>query len=465
MTEQPADNGSWREFFSEGRLPVFLLLVLGEWLVAADSLVTVTIMPSVGRELSGYAWFGWATSAYLIGVVVAGGSAGWLSGRIGLRSSMAGAGLVYGLGCLLSAWSPSIELFVTGRAVQGIGGGWVLGFGYVLIARLFPEKHLPRMFAAGSAVWGIATLLGPLVGGLFAEAGFWRGVFYLFAGQGVFFALASLWLVPGARDAPKNGVPLVQILLLTAGIFSLASAGVIDSILICALLVGLGFGLLGATVVVDRKAKTRILPLAASNLRSAIGSGYATFFFAAAAGVGFAVYGPAILQFANGLTPLEAGYVVAIEALSWTVLAIYVANFSRRTANRSIILGNILIASAIGLLALTMGRAGFGFALTGAAILGAGFGMSHAFLNQRVIGALSADESAIGSGAVSAVRYAGGALGAALAAIAANATGLAGGPTAANIAPAGFWIYIVGLPLALIAIGAAALVVRADADA
>jgi MFS family permease len=454
------DEKSWRDFFAQGRLPVFLLLLLGEWLVAADSLVTATIMPSVGAELSGYAWFGWATSGYLVGVVVAGGCAGWLSGRTGLRSAMAGAGLVYGLGCLLSAWGPSIELFVFGRVVQGIGGGWVLGFGYVLIAKLFPERHLPRMFASVSAVWGIATILGPLVGGLFAEAGNWRGVFWLFAGQGALFAFASLWLVPGARETAAKGVPWRQILLLAAGISALASAGVIGNLVLCALLIVTGFALLGLTLATDRHAAVRILPVSATDIRSTLGAGYATFFLAASAGVGFAVYAPAILQFANGLSPLTAGYVVAIEALSWTMLALAVANRSG-AANRLIVTGQICIVLALVLLALSIGRTPWEVTLASGAILGAGFGMSHAFLNQRVIASLSPEESAIGSGAVSAVRYAGGALGAAIAAIAANATGFAEGPTTANIGPAGFWIYAVALPLALLGALTAGMMVRA----
>ena len=54
-------------------------------MVAADSLVTATIMPSVGAALAGYAWFGWAASGFMTGLVVAGASAGWLAERIGLR--------------------------------------------------------------------------------------------------------------------------------------------------------------------------------------------------------------------------------------------------------------------------------------------------------------------------------------------------------------------------------------------
>ncbi|MGL4543696.1 MAG: MFS transporter, partial [Polymorphobacter sp.] len=148
----------WRDLLA-GRWQAFALIMLGMWLMAADSLVTATIMPSVGTDLSGFAWFGWATSGFLIGLVVAGACAGWLADRYGLRNVMALSGVILAAGCLLSALSPSMLAFVIGRIVQGIAAGWVSGFAYVMISMVFPERHLPRVFAAATSVWGIATLL------------------------------------------------------------------------------------------------------------------------------------------------------------------------------------------------------------------------------------------------------------------------------------------------------------------
>jgi len=68
---------------------------------------------------------------------------------------------------------------------EGCAAGWVIGLVYVALAVLFPGRHLPRVFALLTSVWGVATFAGPLVGGLFADAGSWRGVFWLFAGQAV----------------------------------------------------------------------------------------------------------------------------------------------------------------------------------------------------------------------------------------------------------------------------------------
>src|ERR1700761_1000527 len=101
-----ARDSSWNDFLAEGRTARLALICLGVWLNAADSLVTTTIMPSVGRELGGYAYFSWATAAYMAGAILSGATAARLSGRFGLRRAMVAAGLLTAAGCVASAVAP-----------------------------------------------------------------------------------------------------------------------------------------------------------------------------------------------------------------------------------------------------------------------------------------------------------------------------------------------------------------------
>ena len=71
----------------------------------------------------------------------------------------------------MSALAPDVGPFLAGRLIQGLGSGWISGFAMVAIALLFPERHLARVFAAVTFVWGIATVLGPLFGGAVLQAG------------------------------------------------------------------------------------------------------------------------------------------------------------------------------------------------------------------------------------------------------------------------------------------------------
>ena len=250
VSAQPATG--WADLLAEGRLPQFAMVCLGIWLNAADALVTATIMPSVGADLGGYAYFSWATAGFLIGAILAGASAGRLSERFGLRWASAIAGLAFALGCVLSAAAPTIGMFLAGRVLQGIGSGWVAGFSMVAIAVLFPERHLARMFAVASGIWGIATILGPLVGGLFAQAGDWRAVFWLFTAQSLLFAAASPWLLKGTvRSGGQPGVPWPQIGGLALGVGAIAMADVSPNPAIALALVAAGLGVLVLVLRID----------------------------------------------------------------------------------------------------------------------------------------------------------------------------------------------------------------------
>src|SRR3954464_3377381 len=116
--------GNWGDVLGEGRASRFALICLGVWLSAADSLVTATIMPSVGRALGGYAYFGWATAGFLLASVFAAASSGLLAQRFGLRRATAWTAFLYALGCAMSAAAPNMTVFLIGRLLQGLGGGW-----------------------------------------------------------------------------------------------------------------------------------------------------------------------------------------------------------------------------------------------------------------------------------------------------------------------------------------------------
>src|SRR5258705_6760945 len=93
-----APGTGWADLLADGRLPRFALIMLGVWLNAADSLVTATIMPSVGADLGGYAYFSWATAGFLVGAILAGPTAGPLPGlfRPNPATALAGALLAAG---------------------------------------------------------------------------------------------------------------------------------------------------------------------------------------------------------------------------------------------------------------------------------------------------------------------------------------------------------------------------------
>ncbi|WP_421932709.1 MFS transporter [Phenylobacterium sp.] len=450
MKPPPTPDGGWADVLGEGRAPRFILICLGVWIGAADSLVTATIMPSVGADLGGYAYFGWATAGYLLGSVMAGASSGLLAQRFGLRRATACAALLYALGCGLSAAGPDITSFLVGRLLQGIGGGWVTGFCSVAIGLLFPNRLLPRVYAAITAVWGIASLVGPMIGGVFADAGVWRWVFWFFAAQAVAVAVAAYAMLPRGEDGEGgSGVAWGQLGLIAAGVVAIGAADIAGTFARSAGLTAVGVFLLLAMVWLDERAIVRLLPQGSGSLRTIPGSGYASMFLLTAASMGFSIYGPAILQQLAGLSALTAGYVIAGEAAAWTLAGLAVAHLTGRWPGRMILIGAVCATAGVGASALVFPTGSVvGVVLAGAA-LGAGFGLSWAFMSQAILGALPDSERAIGAAGITTVRLTGSAAGAAVAAAVANLVGFSHGLTDATARSAGVWVFVAALPVAL----------------
>lgn len=447
----PTEQGrtGWADLLAGGRLPQFALICLGVWLNAADALVTATIMPSVGADLGGYAYFSWATAGFLVGAIMAGASAGRLSELFGLRTATAVSGLVMVVGCLMSAAAPDVATFLAGRLVQGLGSGWISGFAMVAIALLFPERHLARVFAAVTFIWGVATLLGPLFGGVVVEHGHWRDVFWLFAAQSAVFSVAALFLLKKSARAGGPGVPWAQLGVLGVGVGAIAVADVVHVPAVSVGLVLAGLAILALVVAIDHRAKVRLLPHRAGDLRTICGSGYFAMFALTAASMGFAIYGPPILQQLRGFSPLWAGYAIGAESLAWTLSALAVAGATGAWDARWIRIGAVLLVASLVILPLTLADGPLVLAIGGGALMGAAFGFSWAFMSRRVLAVLSDEDKAIGSSAIMAVRQAGAAAGAAISGVAANLSGFSAGLTDESARASAVWVFVAVIPLAL----------------
>lgn len=448
--EITAGRGGWADLLADGRLPRFALICLGVWLNAADSLVTATIMPSVGADLGGYGYFSWATAGFLVGAILAGASAGRLSELFGLRLATTLAGLVMVAGCVVSALAPNVGLFLGGRLVQGLGSGWISGFSMVAIALLFPERHLARVFASVTFIWGIATVLGPLFGGLVLQGGTWRDVFWLFAAQSAVFSVAAPALLKGgdaARGGP--GVPWLQLLVLGLGVGAIAVANVLTRPAASVALVVAGLAILAVVLWIDSRARVRLLPHRAHDLATVCGAGYFAMFAMTAASMGFAIYGPPILQQLRHFTPLWAGYTIGAESLAWTVAGMAVAGAGPVWDARWVRIGAVLLLASLAILILAMADGPLAWVLVGGGLMGAAFGFAWAFMSRRVLAALRADDRAIGSSGITAVRQTGAAAGAAISGVAANLAGFSHGLTDASARAASVWVFAAVVPLAL----------------
>ncbi len=442
--------------------PRAFLILLGVWLNAADALVTATIMPSVAENLGGAAYFGWAVAVFLTGSILAGASAGQLSDRLGLRPAMVLAALAYAAGCALSAASSTILVFLAGRALQGIGAGWVVGFCYIAIGVVFPQSLWARLFGATAGVWGIASMLGPLIGGLFAAAGRWRDVFWVFAGQGAILAVAGVFLLPIRGGDDGGGRPLAwkTLGILSLGILAIAAADVAGGLTAPALLLTVGVALLGLAAKVNTAPGERLLPAEAANPTTVAGAGYAMIFAMEVATVVMTVYEAAILQSVYHVSPLVAGYAVSVMAVGWTAAAFLVSNQPDWRHGAFIVAGGAVILAGCALMATVIARASLGWSVAAGAVTGVGFGLSWSMVTARILRALPDCDRAIAAAAVPTIQLIGGAVGSAAAGAVANLLGLARAFTPAHAESAAPWLFGAFVPFAALGFLAAVRLAR-----
>ena len=443
-------EGSWRHLLAADTIGRLALICLGIWLNAADSLVTSTIMPSIARDIGGFEYFAWPVAAYALGAIVGGATAGWWSHFYGLRAAQVSSALIYGAGCVASALAPTMGIFIAGRLLQGVGAGIIVGACYFAINAIFPAELWRRVLAALSGVWGVAVLLGPLLGGLFAGGHAWRLLFWFFTVQSLAFAATALLLVP--RSVPggnERTIPIRTLALLVAGIACILRADVMTVLYYAAPLVIAGVSLLFGAFRVDRVSPTRLFPPQTTDLRSASGLGYASIFSFNLASVGFTVYGAAIMQTLYGLTPLEAGYVIGLEAMAWTVAALIVGELSQRLDRFCIRLGATLITGSIVALIFILPSRSLSLVLANAALLGSGFGTCWAYFSKHILAGLPESERSLGSSAIPVAQLVGSAVGSAISGLVANSFGASLGIDQVNAVSIGTWLFVITVPFAL----------------
>jgi MFS family permease len=449
------ENGAtWRSLYASGMLGRFIVLCVGIWLHAADTLVTATIAPSIVDDLGGVAYINWTITLYEVGAIVAGAAAPMLCRRIGLKRMLQWAVFLYGGGCVIGALAPAMGVLLLGRLAQGMGGGVLLSLCYLAIQEWFEPAWWSRLFGIVALIWGAGSLLGPLIGGVFAALHAWRMTFVVFALQAlVLWFMASRWLPAQAPARPSaKAWPVLPLVVLSAGTLLIAQSSVAGAIPLSALGCVLGVMLLYCAVRLDRRASSRLFPSPLLDFRHPVGAGLLMVFTLSIATTGFWAYGPLILKILFGIPPLASGYILAGEAVAWSLATLAVSK-APIAADRALIrVGVVLVALGAGGFALTV-PAGmmWGMVLCGL-LQGFGFGLCWPSIVHRMARLSDETDRPLAVTSPETMQRIGYAVGAAAVGIAANMSGLAEGISISAAKAAAFWVFAAFVPLLVLAL-------------
>jgi MFS family permease len=363
------------------------VLVLGILAPALNTFIAATVMPSAVADIGGLPLYAWATIAYSIASIVGAAASATIARHHGLRRAFVVAGAIFITGSLTCGAAPSMPVLVGGRAIQGFGGGMIVGIVHAMVREVFPRPMWARMLATISLAWGIAALTGPSVGGVLAQLGLWRAAFWATA-PFVAITLVMAWRLlpprPHAR-ADSGGVPLARLLLLCGGVVALGSVANARGLpLRVALAAAMVLAVAGA-LRLDGRARTRLFPSGMLSLRRPIGRCFWMIFLLAMSTSPTGIYTSLFVQIVHGVSPAVAGYVFATHSLAWTCAALVTARISAGRVRQALVMGPLLLAAGLTSLFFTMGSGPVALITLGLAVDGIGIGTCWAHVGHVVL--------------------------------------------------------------------------------
>ena len=161
------------------RLIIIGALLLGMLLAALDQTIVATALPTIAGDLHGLSHLSWVVTAYLLASTVSTPLWGKLGDLYGRKVFFEAAIVIFLIGSALAGLSHTILELIAFRAVQGVGGGGLLTGAQTIVAVVVPARERGRYQGLFGSVFGVTSVIGPLIGGFFVDNLSWRWVFYV----------------------------------------------------------------------------------------------------------------------------------------------------------------------------------------------------------------------------------------------------------------------------------------------
>jgi EmrB/QacA subfamily drug resistance transporter len=394
---------------------------LTSFLVGLDALVVTTALPTLHEEFGAdVASLSWTINAYALAFAASILTGSAVGDRFGKRRVFVIGLIIFTAASAWCALSPTAEMLIAARAVQGIGGGIAVPLALALITEATPAHSRGKAFGIWGAITGIAVAAGPLVGGAIVEGIAWQWVFWLNVPVGIAVALFATWKIRHGERVFRSADP-VGLLIATVGVFGVAQA------LIRGDGVGwshwsIGAGLVGGPlalalfVVWERRSPSPMMPLKLFRNRTLTGGCIASFVLMAGVfGLGFLT--AQYLQLALHYEPFGVG----LRLLPATGMALVISPIAGRLADRigeaaPIAAGLALLAAGLILIGLLVNStSGYGTVLGPLFVAGIGIAIAFPTVATAVMRSTDPEMVGVASGVSNTFRQVGAVFGVAIA--------------------------------------------------
>ncbi len=336
---------------------IFVAVLLGMLLAALDQTIVATALPTVVADLGGAGHQAWVVTSYLLASTIATAVAGKLGDLFGRKTVFQASVVFFLAGSVLCGLAQSMSMLVGSRALQGIGGGAVMVTAMAVIGEVIPLRERGRYQGALGAVFGVTTVIGPLLGGFFTDQLTWRWAFWINVPVAIVVLIVSVSAIPTLARAARPVIDYAGIAFIAIGASALTLAtswGGSEYAWNSPVIIGLFIAsavALATFVWVELHAPEPILPIRL--FRSPVFTVCCILGFI----VGFAMLGamtflPTFMQFVDGVSATESGMRTLPMVAGMLITSIGSGNIVGRTGRYKVfpVAGTAIMAVAFVLL-------------------------------------------------------------------------------------------------------------------